>query len=142
MSGPGFDLSVLRIRELDESWKLAATNRDLDAMVDIYSVNAQELLPGFAPVIGREAIRQFYALVFQQLPRCIYEFDQQDLIVAESDELAVVRGRYRFVPDADVPEDARTGKFVGVWRREAGDWRLAINISNEDPPLRSASSSV
>lgn len=88
MSGTGFHLSALRIRELDESWKSAAANRDLDAMVDIYSVNAQELLPGVAPVIGRKAIRQFYASVFQQLPRCIYEFDQEDLIVAESDELA------------------------------------------------------
>jgi hypothetical protein len=34
-----------------------------------------------------------------------------------------------------VPSQVHSGKFVGVWRRLGGDWRLAINISNSDPPV-------
>ena len=46
-----------RINGLDESWKAAAARRDLDAMIAIYADDAQELLPGLAPIVGREAIQ-------------------------------------------------------------------------------------
>jgi hypothetical protein len=49
-----------------------------------------------------------------------------------------VRGTYRFTPDSQVPSHVHSGKFLGVWRRSAGDWRLAINISNGDPPAPAA----
>jgi hypothetical protein len=28
------------------------------------------------------------------------------------------------------PENAQMGKFIGVWRRRDGDWRLQFNMSN------------
>lgn len=119
-----------RIRGLDESWKAAAARRDLDGMLAIYADDAQELLPGLAPIVGREAIRKFYGRVLEQLPRCVYAFEAHETVVAQSADLAVVRGSYHFTPDERWPENAQTGKFIGVWRRRDGDWRLQFNMSN------------
>jgi uncharacterized protein (TIGR02246 family) len=123
-----------RIRALDASWLAAAANRNLDGMLAIYAPDAQELLPSLLPIVGREAIRTFYAGIQVEYPRHAYQFEQTEIWIAESGDLAVARGTYRFTPDTEHPDSAQTGKFVGVWRRADGDWRLALNISNEDPP--------
>lgn len=125
-----------RIRALDEGWARAVAARDLDGMMSIYAEDARELLPGLPVVVGREAIRAFYQGVIEQLPRFSHHFEPLEFVVAESEDLAVMRGAYRFTADHMHPEAVETGKYVGIWRRRAGDWRLALNISNSDHPPR------
>lgn len=122
-----------RIRALDQQWLEAAARRDLDGMMAIYAPDARELLPGLPPLIGT-SIRAFYGNLMEQLPRFAHQFDAQEITVSAAGDLAVVQGRYRFTPDTQLPRQVYAGKFVGVWRRLGGDWRLAINISNSDPP--------
>lgn len=121
-----------RIRELDESWLAAAARRDLDGMIAIYAPEAQELQPGIAPIVGRDAIREFYRALIERLPRFQHTFTMDEVTIAESGDLAIVRGSYRFTADERVPDEVDVGKFVGVWVYHAGDWRLQINISNSD----------
>ena len=123
-----------RIRALDADWLSAVKRRDLDGMMAIYAVDAQELLPGMPPVVGRNAIRTFYASLLQRQPRLAHHFEPQQIMVGASGDLAVVRGTYRFTADALVPAAVQVGKFVGVWRHEEGDWRLVVNISNGAAP--------
>ncbi len=67
-----------------------------------------------------------------QLPHWLHQFTAHEVIVAESGDLAVVRGAYRFTPDSQHPDVVHVGKFIGVWRHRDGDWRLQMNMSNED----------
>ena len=99
-------------------------------MMAIYAPDAQELLPGLAALAGQQAIRDFYRQLIKQLPQFRHQFDADEVVVAASGDLAVVRGRYRFTVDARHPDVTEAGKFVGVWRFREGDWRLQINISN------------
>ena len=122
------------IRALDETWKTAAAQRDLDGMMAIYAPDAQELLSDMPPLVGRDAIREFYRGVIEELPRFAHQFEAHEVIVAESGDLAVVRGSYRFTADILCSDEVQIGKFVGVWRRRDGDWRLQMNISNSDQP--------
>jgi ketosteroid isomerase-like protein len=121
---------VDRIHELDDSWKAAAQRRDLDAMMQIYDLGAEELLPGVPPLVGREAIRSFYAELIERFPRFKHDFFADSTIVSASGDLAVVRGRFRFTPDAEAPHVVQVGKYIGVWQRRGGEWRLRYNISN------------
>jgi ketosteroid isomerase-like protein len=100
----------------------------------IYAPEAQELLPDLPPLVGKVAIRAFYGHLMTQLPRFAHQFDAQEITVGAAGDLAVVRGTYRFTPDVRLPSQVQSGKFVGVWRRAGGEWRLAVNISNGDPP--------
>lgn len=123
-----------RIRELDEAWLEAAARRDLDGMMAIYAAEAQELLPGLPPIVGREAIRKFYRELIERLPRFRHAFAMDEVTIAESGDLAIVRGAYQFVADSSIPDQVDIGKFVGVWVFHSGDWKLQINISNSDGP--------
>jgi len=123
-----------RIRELDEGWLEAAARRDLDGMIAIYAPEAQELQPGLPPIIGRDAIREFYLELIERLPRFQHSFTMDEVTIAESGDLAIVRGTYRFVPDDSIPDQMEIGKFVAVWVFYSGDWKLQINISNSDGP--------
>jgi uncharacterized protein (TIGR02246 family) len=118
-----------RIWARDSAWLAAVARRDLDGMVAIYAPDA-ELLPDLRPIVGREAIRLFYAGLLAQLPRFHHHFEAEAIIVAGSLDVAVVRGTYRFVPDTLAPDLAQTGKFIGVWRLADGDWYLQYNVSN------------
>ena len=134
MNSTSLEQHAAQIRALDEGWKTAAARRDLDGMMAIYAPDAQELLPDMPPIVGRDAIREFYRGVIEELPRFAHQFEAHEVILAESGDLAVVRGSYRFTPDTLRPAEAQIGKFVGVWRRRDGDWRLQMNISNSDQP--------
>lgn len=123
---------VERIRALDEAWLDAARRHDLDAMVAIYAPDATELLPGEAALVGRDAIREFYRGLLERYPRLDPTLSMDEVTIAESGDLAVVRGSYRFALDTAKPDAIDAGKFVGVWIFTGGDWRLMINISNSD----------
>lgn len=121
-----------RIRELEDAWIAAAQRRDLDGMMTIYSADAQELLPGEPALVGRDAIREYYQQLLEDFPHSSYTFDMQEVTIAESADLAIERGSYRFTPDLDEPDELEVGKFVSVWVYQGGDWRLEITISNSD----------
>jgi uncharacterized protein (TIGR02246 family) len=90
---------IHRIRTLDAQWLAAAARRDLDGMMEIYAPDARELLPDVPPLIGKKAIRGFYANLMEQMPRFAHHFDAQEITVGAAGDLAVVRGTYRFIPD-------------------------------------------
>ncbi len=133
MTSPGAD-AASRIRALDAAWARAAARRDLDGMMAIYAPDAEELLPGSPPLVGLQAIRRFYGELLERFPRSSHEFEPVTITVALSGDLAVARGWYRFTADTLHPEQSQRGKFVSVWARREGDWRLLINISNGDDP--------
>lgn len=126
---------VERIRELDDAWLAAVRRRDLDGMMTIYASDAQELLPGIPALIGRDAIRDFSRRQLELLPRFDHAYGIEEAMIAESGDMAVVRGSYRFTFDEDSPEEFDIGKFVRVWVYVSGDWRLQINILNSDLEL-------
>lgn len=132
-SNPG-DPHAGRILALDRAWKDAAARRDLEGMMRIYAPDARELLPGIPAVVGRNAIGAFYRNLMERYPRFRHAFEAEEIVVAASGDLAVVRGTYEFTPDSLVPDEGQAGKFVGVWRRRRGEWRLQMNISNSDAP--------
>ena len=132
MSSANSQQHAARIRELDESWKIAAANRDLDGMMAIYAEDAQELMPGMPPITGRDSIRAFYVNVLDQLPRFKHELNMHEIIVADSGDLAVAVGSYKFTPDTNHPAEVQTGKLISVWRRRDEEWRLLKNIASSD----------
>ncbi len=134
MNSTSTEQHAATIRALDEMWKAAAAQRDLDGMMAIYAPDAQELLSDMVPIVGIDAIREFYRGLIEELPRFAHEFEADEIIVAQSGDLAVVRGSYQFTADTLSPAEVQVGKFVGVWCRRDGDWRLLMNISNSDQP--------
>jgi uncharacterized protein (TIGR02246 family) len=126
--------AIAAIDAQNDAWREAAHVRDLDAMMRVYAADAREMLPGAPALVGRAAIREFYANLIAEHPRFQHAFAPASVLVSASADLAVARGAYRFTPDADDPETVHVGKYVGVWRLDPDGWRLLLNISNSDGP--------
>ena len=103
-------------------------------MMTIYALDARAMLPGMPAVVGRDSIEALFRAVHARYPRFVHRFEPETIDVAASGDLAVVRGGYRFTPDSLLLDAQDVGRLVGVWRRERGAGRLALDISNSDRP--------
>lgn len=122
-----------RIRTLEKEWLAAQARRDLDGMVARYAPDAWEMLPDAVPQVGREAIRAFFASLFEARARWFHEMTIERVDVAASLDLAVARGTFRVTYDSERPDEFDDWKFVSVWRFREGDWRIVTNIYNRNP---------
>ena len=86
--------------------------------------------PGQAPALGREAALASAAMTDAKLA-WIPERSE----TSGSGDLGYVRGRYTSL---DAPQQP-LGYYLRVWRREAGRWRVALEIVNPAPPPRPVS---
>lgn len=113
--------------EVTGKYELAFTRDDLPATVALFAEDA-EILPQDGPVVsGRADIEQF--LKDQMTP--VISFDTEtDMSIVRGD-LAVEQGHYR-VRDVRRGSDIEEGKYVHVWRRAGGDWKLYRVIYNTD----------
>jgi ketosteroid isomerase-like protein len=75
-------------------------------------------------VVGREAVREFYADWFA-IPYTAIHVQAQTVTVASSDDLAYLVGESALVLSGPQGERQVPGKYLGVWRKIDGEWRLA-----------------
>jgi ketosteroid isomerase-like protein len=105
-----------------------AFNRDnLDAAAALFTDDAQ-ILPEHGPVVtGRDGIKQF--LKDQMTPVVSYN-TETDMTLVRGD-IGVEQGHYR-VRDLRRGSDIEEGKYIHVWRKQGGDWKLYRMIFNTD----------
>ena len=105
-----------------------AFNRDnLDAAVALFTDDAQ-ILPEHGPVVtGREGITQF--LKDQMTP--VVSFNTETDMTLVRGDIGLEQGHYR-VRDLRRGSDIEEGKYIHVWRKVGGDWKLYRMIYNTD----------
>lgn len=97
-----------------------------------YSTEEVLLLPpGSEPRRGRE---QIYREDMEEGLLGDLRWMPQDGYVAVSDDLGWTWGRWTFAVEGEggAPQSS-FGKYVFVWRKVAGEWRVAVNIWNDNP---------
>lgn len=85
--------------------------------------------PGHSPILGREA-----ALASPAMDDARQTWTVERSAVAASGDFGYARGRYANVSS---PGEA-AGYYLRVWRREAGAWRVALEVVNPAPPKKPA----
>lgn len=129
----GNDASVEdRVRELAVEWAAAEAANDVDRTLGLMWEDAVMQPPGSSQVQGHEEIRALYdAVTFVSL-------DPGPLTVRVGGDLAAVwspRMTYTLEgPDGTVSD---TAKFVAVWERRDGQWKVLENSwSSNRPPAQ------
>ena len=117
----------------NELFVRALEQGDVAAIITLYTSDACLLPPNQPMLSGTEAIRNFWQgmlLLNIKQPRL------ETVEVAEQrDDLACEIGRYSFtVPLPDGQSVTDIGKYLVVWKREGGAWRLHIDIWNTNAP--------
>ncbi len=91
-------------------------------------------MPPNAPrVDGRGAIRGAWAGMLQ-LPNVSLTFAPTDIVIAEAGDMAYDIGTYNLGLDGPDGRIEDKGKYVVVWRKVNGEWRVMADIVNRDNP--------
>ena len=121
-----------RIKALEEQSVQDLAARRMDAVTALYARDARMLRANGPTVHGRDSIAVVFRELAAALPNFRHEFRTDSVAVAAAGDLAVVTGVYRFTPDTVHPTAVDIGKYLSVWEREDGDWRIALDMTNSD----------
>ena len=116
--------------ERQSSQDLAA--RHMDAVSALYARDARMLRANAPAVSGRDSIGAVFLDLAGALPHFRNEIRADSIMVARGGDYAIATGRYRFTPDTLHPSAFDIGKYLVIWKREDGDWRIALDMTNSD----------
>ena len=119
------------IRAVGRRWAELIRAKDANGIAQLYAADAMILPQGLQAFGGREAITRWWA-TDMATPGYDLRSQADQMIVSASGDLAVERGTYRYRATLAAGPVERRGKYVTVWRKADGDWKVAIDIYNLD----------
>jgi ketosteroid isomerase-like protein len=122
------DIRVV-IEEGNQQWSAAFSQGDSAALAAMYTLNAQLFPMHRESVGGMEAIQQFWQGV---IASGVQGATLTTLEVDEQGDTAYEVGTYELRGEGNKVLDH--GKYVVVWKREQGKWRLHRDIWNSNLP--------
>jgi uncharacterized protein (TIGR02246 family) len=114
----------------NKNWMKAFKNADATAIAGLYTTRGQ-LLPANSHVVeGTVAIRDFWRSVMNM---GIKEVVLETLEAEDLGDTAIEGGRYRLLVANGSVADA--GKYIVIWKKEGGTWKLHRDIwTTSQPP--------
>lgn len=114
-------------RSVTEAYEQAYNRNDVAACVALFTEDAQ-ILPQHGPIVaGHEEIERF--LRNQMTP--VASFDTITGMTLVRGNIAIEQGNYS-VRDLRRGSEIELGKYLHVWRKTRGDWKLFRMIYNTD----------
>jgi uncharacterized protein (TIGR02246 family) len=117
----------------NERFMRAFEQADADAIAALYTTDARLLPPNQPMLAGTDAIKQFW----QGMLRLNIKQPRLETVelAEQRNDLACELGRYSFtIPLPDGGSATDTGKYLVVWKREDGEWKLHLDIWNTNAP--------
>ncbi len=121
------------IRDLDREWVAAVAAGDTLAIANFYAEDGYFMPPNAPRVDGHGAISGAWAGMLQ-LPNVSLTFAPTDIVIAEAGDMAYDIGTYDLGWDGPDGRIEDNGKYVIVWRKVNGDWKVMADILNSDIP--------
>jgi uncharacterized protein (TIGR02246 family) len=124
------------LRSIEGQWVAAIKAKDIDKIVSLYAPEAVAMDPNAAISAGHQAIRKAYeswladSLVSRTLSETVEAVE-----VSASGDLAYTRGTNRYSQNAPKGIVDYVGKWVSVYKKIDGKWRVIVDIGNSDTPL-------
>jgi ketosteroid isomerase-like protein len=117
-------ISQSEIAPVNRQFEDAARNRDLDWLASLYTPDAIALQPDGAIIKGRDSIKQMWGSLAQQVGLKDVRLDTLDFEQAGDTGYEVGEATLTLSSGAAVV------KFVVVWKKVGGQWRLHRDIWN------------
>ena len=117
----------------NERWLQLIRSKDASGIGQLYAQDGVALPQNEKAAIGRQAIVQMWGRQMQT-PDYALTFGTEQLVFSNSGDMALDRGWYRFSAKGPKGPINDTGKYVVVWRKIDGQWKVAEDIFNTDLP--------
>jgi uncharacterized protein (TIGR02246 family) len=122
------------IERLNAAAMEAFRRKDAQQIAAGFTADGRFLGPNAPIAIGRAAIAAHWAQMMA-LPNVTARWATSHVEVAQSGELAYEIGTYDLAFDSDAGRFEDHGKYVVVWRKEDGAWKIAADAINSDKPM-------
>jgi ketosteroid isomerase-like protein len=128
------DPSVAAIVQVDRTWSDDLQARRLDGIMAVYDENALLLVPNRPVIIGKPAIREWFAQLLAT-PGYTATFEPHAIEVAASRDMAYEVGAYRAsLLDREGQRISSVGKHLVTWKWDGKHWRVTAEAISTDGP--------
>ena len=124
------------IRTANARWLQLISNKDAAGIAQLYAEDGVALPQNDKAAVGPQAIGQWWARQMKT-PGYALTFGTDQLVFSTSGDMALDRGWYRFSAQGPNGSINDTGKYIVVWRKIDGEWKVAADIFNTDLPTAS-----
>lgn len=125
-------MSLIEIGKVNRMFEDAVRAKDPDRIASLYTGNAMVLPPDGPVVRGQDGVRQLWASVIEEMGLRDVALKTIDLDVQDDSACEVGQATLTLEPPGG-QRAAVNVKYVVVWRRFGGDWRLHRDIWNAVP---------
>lgn len=116
--------------DLEREWARRFQQKDVDWIVNLFAEDGQQFAPGIDPVVGKEALRTAWETL-ANTDGLELTWEPTAAHVAASGEMAYDYGTATLkTPDGRI----RPAKYVAVWTRRDGTWRVTMDMFNANGP--------
>jgi uncharacterized protein (TIGR02246 family) len=124
------------IRGLAAKWQKALLDRDAAGQAAMFAPDGIEYHDRQPPLIGPAAILAWESKAASSHPKAVITTTTNEIRIAASGDLAVQSGEGRITGLGANGEDqsVRTQRFVTVWRKVNGEWKVAHDIAVDTTP--------
>ena len=121
------------IRAATKQFVDAINRGDAAAVAAHYTEEAKRLPPNRQMIVGRESIQAHYQGIFDA---GVSDLQLTVIDLHVNGDMAHVVGKYTVTIQPDEGEAiSDNGKYVDIWKRENGSWKLDVVIFNSSIPL-------
>lgn len=119
------------IQDTNAQWLRLIKDGDAAAVAQLYASDGAIMPPGAPKAQGPQAIEKFWSGLMAA-PGFGLTFRADHITVSSSGDMALDRGTYRLDMGSPSARTQEVGKYVVVWRKIEGDWKVAADIFNSD----------
>jgi ketosteroid isomerase-like protein len=123
------------IKQANVAFGTAMRTNDMDALVNNYTTDAIVMAPNLPAAHGPGAIRATWTGFLGQFASNDVTLTSDD--VQQSGDIAVETGHYmvHVVPKGTTTPVTDSGKYIVVWKKVDGRWKIFRDIFNSDLPV-------
>jgi len=123
------------IRALVKQWSDSAATKDPAKFAAFYAEDGVFLFENVPIVAGKAAIAEMLGPMMQD-PNWALTFGSTKIDVARSGDIAYETGTYQItMTDQKTKKPFPTkGKYIVVWKKVGGTWKVAVDSPTADPP--------
>ncbi|MGH7731109.1 MAG: YybH family protein [Candidatus Eiseniibacteriota bacterium] len=123
------------IEGITTAFTAAVAARDTNAIGNMYADDARLMPPNSPRVDGKDAIRSAWA-GFVTIPGMELVPTGTEKLISEAGDMVVELGTYTFkFQDPTGKAQTDNGKFVTVYKKVNGEWKIVVDTFNSDIPV-------
>ena len=122
------------IRDADARWLKAAESRDAAGEAAIIASDGVAYREHVEPLVGPAAFQAYTTKQQTENPKAKATWSTDTIRVAEAGDIAIQTGQYQVTGLGPKGEREDRGRFVTVWKKVNGEWKVAQDISSTTMP--------